>query len=259
LKTALEQSGYSTEDFRLRKYRAIFTYDIDFPYRHRPIQLFGHWFRTKNDPYMQALRMIHAFQTKWQHPYYLFVLLGKYPDSYYEGLAKQGGVTLGLHPSYRTLKHYSRLQREKTQLEKKLGQQVSSSRQHFLRMRTPYTFQDLQKAGIREDFTLAFAKTPGFRSGTAVPYLFYNLKKNELTTVRIRPTIMMESTFVYHLQLSAEEALEKIKELIDACKQSGGDYVSLWHNSNLAGSSEKNPWIDVYLQSSEYAISKENS
>jgi hypothetical protein len=258
LKEALTQKGYSQDEFPLRKYRPVFTYDIDFPF-HRSLKIFGFFWKKKNDKYAQALRMIHAYQTRWQHPYYLFILLGRYPDSYYKNLAKQGGVTLGLHPSYKTLKKFKRLKREKAKLEKKLGQQVTVTRQHYLRMQTPDTFQDLQQAGFREDFTLAFAKAPGFRSGTAVPYLFYDLQKDELSRLNIRPLVMMESTFVYHLKYTPNQALEKIKHLIDACKQSGGDYVSLWHNSNIAGEPEKNPWIDVYIQSSEYAVSKENS
>jgi hypothetical protein len=122
-------------------------------------------------------------------------------------------------------------------------------------MQTPDTFQNLLLAGIREDFSLAFAHAPGFRSGTAIPYFFYNLRKEEATSLLIRPTVMMDTTLIHHLKLSPEAALQKIKSLIDACKQSGGDYLSLWHNSNLAYTPKENPWINVYLQSSEYAIS----
>jgi len=74
----------------------------------------------------------------------------------------------------------------------------------------------------------------------------------------LHPTVMMDSTLIFHLKLSPESALEKIKSLIDACKESGGDYLSLWHNSNIAGLPEKNPWIGVFIESHNYAISMEN-
>jgi hypothetical protein len=147
---------------------------------------------------------------------------------------------------------------EKKTLEKILQHPIVFSRQHFLRMLTPYTFQALLQAGICEDFTLGFAKAPGFRSGTAVPHFFYDLQKEETTDLLLHPTVMMDSTLIFHLKLSPEAALEKIKSLVDACKQSGGDYLSLWHNSNLSGSPEKNPWIRVFIESQNYAISMEN-
>jgi hypothetical protein len=69
---------------------------------------------------------------------------------------------------------------------------------------------------------------------------------------------MMDATLISHLKLSPDCARQKIKGLIDACKQSGGDYLSLWHNSNLAGTSERNLWIEVFRQSLEYAVSQED-
>jgi hypothetical protein len=167
-------------------------------------------------------------------------------------------VQIGLHPSYDTLRNLAALLSEKTQLEHILGQEVPVSRQHFLRMQTPETFQELHLAGFREDFTLAFAHAPGFRSGTAIPYYFYDLQKEETTSLLIRPTVMMDSTLIFQMKLSPEAALQKIKSLIDACRQSGGDYLSLWHNSNLASTPEENPWINVFIDSFQYAISMEN-
>jgi len=294
LKARLEKSGYSTADFRLRQYRAVGTYDIDHPFLYRykgliknkigllrdcfkrdfksvkeRISVFFHW---SEDPYMQAIRFIENIETQARRSYYLFVLLGKRgkygrrmvysPKEFYRYLKGLNSVFIGLHPSYVTYKSYKThkiLKTEKESLEKLLQQPIAFSRQHFLRMLTPDTFQTLLQAGIREDFTLAFAKAPGFRSGTAIPHFFYDLQKEETTSLLLHPTVMMDSTLIFHSELSPEAALEKIKSLVDACKQSGGDYLSLWHNSNLAGSSEKNPWIRVFIESHRYAISMENN
>jgi hypothetical protein len=212
--------------------------------------------------------MIHSLQSAQDRPYYLFVLLGARgkwgrttfysPKAYYRYLKTLTIAKIGLHPSYKTLNAFKILQTEKTELEKITGSQPVVSRQHFLRMQVPETFQDLHQAGFREDFTLAFAHAPGFRSGTAVPHYFYDLSKNEPTSLLLRPTILMDSTLIFHWKLAPEAALKKIKSLIDACWQSGGDYLSLWHNSNLAGTPEENPWINVFIESCCYAISREN-
>jgi len=299
LKETLEKSGYSTAEFRLRKYRSVSTYDIDHPFLYRYKGFIKNTGRLlhdclnqnfksvkkrlsvllhrSEDPYMQAIRFIQSTEVRAKRTYYIFVLLGKKWDDYYRYLRGLSSVFIGVHPSCGTVskaRHpapsagpshkISRGLRvkpamtEKETLEKILQQPIVFSRQHFLRMQTPDTFQSLLQAGIREDFTLAFAKAPGFRSGTAIPHFFYDLQKEEITPLLLRPTIMMDSTLIFHLKLSPETAWKKIKSLIDACKQSGGDYLSLWHNSNLAGSPEKNPWIQVFIESHRYAISMEN-
>ncbi|MDR2804478.1 MAG: hypothetical protein LBB85_02385 [Dysgonamonadaceae bacterium] len=292
LKAALENAGFSTAGFRLRNYRAVSTYDIDYPFLYRykgfikniggglrdllkknfkavNIRLSA-LFRRSEDPYMEALRLIHTTEMQANRSYYLFVLLGKKgkygrstlysPQAYYRYLRRLSGVCIGLHPSYQTqpAQSYPTLMTEKRELENILQQSVVRSRQHFLQMQVPGTFQRLLQAGICEDFTLAFAKMPGFRSGTAVPHRFYDLQKDEVTDLCLHPTVMMDSTLIFHLKLTPEAALEKIQALIDACKQSGGDYLSLWHNSNLAGSPDENPWIRVFIESHRYAISAEN-
>jgi hypothetical protein len=285
LKATLEKAGCPIDEFRLRKYRAVDTYDIDHPFLYRYkgfIKNGGGLLRDglrKNfgavqerlsvllhrseDPYMQALQWIQETQMQARQPYYLFVLMGKRgkygrstvysPKVYYRYLRELDNVSIGLHPSYRRARAsqplVATLVAEKQALEKILQRPVTLSRWHFLQIQTPDTFQALQQAGICEDFTLAFAKAPGFRSGTAVPHYFYDLQREEQTHLLLHPTVMMDSTLIFHLKLSPEAALEKIKALIDACKQSGGDYLSLWHNSNLAGRPEENPWIRVYLES----------
>jgi hypothetical protein len=291
LKDALEKTGLPASEFPLRSYRAIDTYDVDHPflYRYKGFaknagrllksllkknftavrKRLSVLLRREEDPYMKALRFIHATETQAGRSYHLFVLLGrrgKYgrsilypPKVYYRYLQDLTNVIIGLHPSYRKYKvrsshpSYTTLINEKQTLEKIIHQPVVCSRQHFLQMQTPFTFRSLIRVGIREDFTLAFAKAPGFRSGTAVPHHFYDLLREEKTELLLHPTVMMDSTLIVHLRLSPEDALKKIKSLIDACRQSGGDYLSLWHNSNLAGSPDENPWIRVFVESHHYA------
>jgi hypothetical protein len=288
LKAAWEADGLSTEELRLRQYQPVATYDVDFPYLYRCKGLFKNtagllrdlWRgRTQavkdrlsvtllrsEDPYFQALRLIHTAQVQAGAPYYLFVLLGKrgkygrstlYPTpGYYRYLRSLDHVTLGLHPSYQlppaSAAAHRRLFREKQQLEQLLQRPITATRRHFLQMQTPDTFRAMQAAGVCDDFTLAFAHAPGFRSGTAVPHPFYDLTRDETTSLLLHPTVMMDSSLIFHLKLTPEAALKKIYSLIDACRQSGGDYISLWHNSNLAGGPESNPWVRVFLDSLRY-------
>jgi len=290
LKEELEKR-YPDTKFKKRKFRFISTFDIDYPY----LYLKKGWIRSiggmmrdllnlrfdaialriavhlrmKHDPYREALRWIDQVHKEAGKPYYLFVLMndkGKYGRKtsypladYYAYLKSLDSVTIGLHPSYDTYRNFDQLIKEKEALEKVMGKEkVLTSRQHFLRMFVPDTFRQLEAAGLREDFTTSFAKASGFRSGTAVPYYFYDVEKDTISEIMLHPTIMMETCLITHWDLSPEEALEKIKRLVDACKQSGGDFVSLWHNSNLAGNRNNNSWINVFIESFHYAISLEN-
>ncbi|MDR3338678.1 MAG: polysaccharide deacetylase family protein [Candidatus Symbiothrix sp.] len=267
--------------FQTRKYKFVSTFDIDHPYLYLKKGLiktaggsirdvlrfnfkniflrFSVHLRLHPDPYMASIRWIAEVHKNAGVAYHLFVLVGGrgkygrttvYPTkSYYKYLKNLEGVAIGLHPSYFTYLNLRLLIREKKRLEAVLGRSVTTSRQHYLRMRSPETFQELAIAGFADDYTLAFAHAAGFRSGTAIPYYFYDIEKEETSHLLLHPTVMMDSTLISHLRLSPEEALHKIKQLTDECKKSGGDYVSLWHNSNISGDRLENPWIDVFTES----------
>jgi hypothetical protein len=290
LKSELEARGHDTSSFQLRKYRVISTFDIDHPYLylnkglirniggavrdllrgkithilHRALVLL----HLRPDPFFQAIRWIDAIHKHYHRFYYLFVLVaGKtpydrkviYPQRrFYKYIRQLQSIAIGLHPSYLTLRNLNLLMEEKSKIEHILRGKVTLNRQHFLRMQIPETFQELNLAGFQEDFTLAFAHAPGFRSGTAIPHFFYDVEQEMETELLLHPTIVMDSTFIFHRHTSPEDALQKMKDLIDACKKSGGDYVSIWHNSNLAGTEKENPWRNVFIHSFEYALSLEN-
>jgi hypothetical protein len=281
-----------TFEYKPQEYSFWCTYDIDHPYLYLKKGLiktlggtlkdvlkldfkniasrFAVCLRLKADPYMKVIRWIEKIHAEAYLSYILFVLLGEkgkygrstvYPTrAYYKYLreVRSDLTIIGLHSSYKTYLNLPLLLEEKEQLEKILGDEVLSSRQHFLRMHSPNTFQELNLAGFSEDYTLAFAHAPGFRSGTAIPHFFYDIEKERRSWLWVHSTVMMDATLITHLGLSPDEALRKMKQLADECKKSGGEYISLWHNSNLAGNKKNNPWINVFLESFQYANSLRN-
>ena len=290
LKEELEKR-YPDIQFKKREFRFISTFDVDHPYLYLKkglirsiggiirdllnrkfeniVTRFKVFFRLKPDPYMEAIRWVDRIHKESGKSYYLFALMndrGKYGrktffplTAYYRFLKNSDSAIVGLHPSYETCRNLKLVIKEKKRLEKVLEKPgISTSRQHFLRMLIPETFRQLEESGFREDFTTAFAHAPGFRSGTAVPYYFYDVEKDTTGELLLHPTVVMDACLITHLGLCPEAALDKIKRLIDECKQSGGDFVSLWHNSNLMGNSNNNPWINVFIEMFHYAISVEN-
>lgn len=282
---------YPGTPFHPRKFRFISTFDIDLPYQYRKrgflknlggaikdlIHLrFGKvservsvLLGLKEDPYMEALLRIEALHKEAGKECFLFILLGekgKYGittvrplTEYYHYLRELTSVSIGSHPSYPSYENPQLRISEKEELEKILGRPVTRIRHHFLRMRHPDTFRQLEQAGFREDYTLAFARIPGFRASTAVPHYFYDLETDRISSLLIRPTIVMDTSLIVHMGLSPGEAGNRIRHLIDECKKTGGDYLCLWHNSTLAGNRRNNQWIKVFDDSFRYACSLEKN
>ncbi|MDD4107580.1 MAG: polysaccharide deacetylase family protein [Prolixibacteraceae bacterium] len=154
-------------------------------------------------------------------------------------IAKKYGA--GIHFSFYSGIHKgeNRLLTECKRLEKITGRPVVKSRQHFLLLNFPSTFQKLINAGIKEDYTMGFASGTGFRAGICAPYYFYDLGRELVTGLKIIPFQVMDTTLQVYMGLSAEEAEREIKLLMEEVKKVGGMFVSLWHNESLC---EQGPW-----------------
>ncbi|MFK8058335.1 MAG: polysaccharide deacetylase family protein [Saprospiraceae bacterium] len=153
---------------------------------------------------------------------------------------------LGVHPSYRASIDEQMLQTEKRSLEDLLGEPVHRSRQHFLRVSWPETFQSLVRSGITEDFTLAWADWLGFRMGTARSCFWYDLTTDKQTNLRLYPPSMMEVTGRYYLGLSPKQFLQKAGELNKEAKRSNSGLRVLWHNSSLSDVGRWGSWRGIY-------------
>jgi len=154
--------------------------------------------------------------------------------------------SVGLHPSVRSTIDQRLIDREKQLLEEILNRPVNLSRQHFLKLRLPQTYQQLVKRDFRGDFSMGYAAAPGFRSGTATPHFFYDLDHESPIKLKIYPTVVMDVSMNVYLNLTTEQATEKIRLLINECRAVGGCFVSLWHNSSFSEPDGWGGWKSVY-------------
>ena len=132
---------------------------------------------------------------------------------------------IGIHPSYYSSDKISLIEKEKKRLEEILQLKITKSRQHFLRFRLPDTFRALMNAGITDDYSLGWHDEAGFRASIAVPYPFFDLTKNEETTLLLHPLAFMDSVF------SKEQRAVILNELREEIKETGGVLILLTHNS----------------------------
>ncbi len=153
---------------------------------------------------------------------------------------------VGLHPSYHSADQKNLLQEEKTKLEKLLQQQVSVSRQHFLRFRLPQTYQVLAEAGFTADYSMGYSNICGFRASTCKPFYFYNPENDTSSELLVYSPVVMDTALRNGMKLTAEQASILTEQLMNEVQKAGGLFISIWHNSNLGREEGWEPWRKVF-------------
>lgn len=212
------------------------------------------WLGKEKDPY-DTYDYIHEISTKVNR-IICFALLGDWSkfdknihwkNDNYQSLLRSlntlGGM--GIHPSYDSYLNTGKIEEEISRLEKIVGHEVVKSRQHFLRLNFPKTYECLVECGIQRDFTMGYSDEVGFRAGTSFPYKFYNLRTDKITNLLIFPFVYMDSALKDQLKLSAEESKNLINKLADEVKDVGGIFMCVWHNSSINNLGEWEGWKDV--------------
>lgn len=251
---------------KLPFFQCIPTYDIDlaWAYLHRPwwrvfgsslgncfrgewnylkqrLQVFN---KKENDPY-DVYSYLQEFHEKLNLKPIFFFLLADYHthdknisfqnpalQSLIQKLHKQ--YQIGIHPSYQSNKKSENLPLEIKRLAHITRAKVTHSRQHFLKLHLPQTYQKLIKLGIKHDYSMGYADQIGFRAGISRPYLWYDLSEEKATTLIIHPFCAMDVTLQQYLQLTPDAAIEKLNSMIENLANTGGVFSTLWHNSSFS-------------------------
>jgi hypothetical protein len=216
---------------------------------------------TANDPYDNFDFLLNAFRD--MDPVF-FILAGD-PGPYDRNLSTKNKAfanllqelasqaEIGIHPSYGAGIDLSRIMKEKSRLGTAAGKEITKSRQHFIRISMPETYEALIKAGIKDDYSMGYASTIGFRAGIASSYNFYNLSKEEENNLRIHPFAFMDTTLSDYMGLSPEEYLKAIIPIIEEVKEVNGSLIGIWHNYALADDQEKHLAFNTILKSAKGA------
>lgn len=281
--------GFHAETSSFRFYP---TYDIDeaFAYRHKTwwrnagaavknlLQLRPGSFREriavrqgrKNDPYdaYSWMDQLHAgFSFRSVYFFLLAEKTGRYDKNIspfhpamQELISRHAAqYDLGIHPSWQSGDDPSLLQKEIKQLEKSSGKKISRSRQHYIRFTTPQTFRELIRAGIDEDFSMGYGSINGFRASVSSPYYWYDLEKEEKTSLLLHPFCYMEANSFFEQKYSPQEALEEMRHYYRVIKEVNGQMITIWHNTFLGEVNLFKGWREVYQIFLEEVNSWQNS
>jgi hypothetical protein len=220
-----------------------------------------------NDPYDTYAYMDEQHQNHKAEALYFFLVsdFGEYDrnlpisSTAYSKLitnrSKKYGV--GLHPGVGSHRRFDVIISEKSRIEKLIGRPCVHSRQHYLILKFRTTYRLLRAAGIRHDFTMGFHDQPGFRAGTARPFLWFDLKKDETSNLMVHPFMIMDTTLKKYMNLPPQEAIARTAEMIEQVKKVGGEFICIWHNETLCNDGEWSGWREVWEKTLQLASEKE--
>lgn len=195
---------------------------------------------SNQDPYDIFEKIISWHAGKKLYPIFFFLLAGKthkYDTNNPVRSKKMMDIMsristhfeTGIHPSYGA-EEQNLIRAEREFLETNSGHAVTKSRQHYLRFRLPDTFRMLLDAGIEDEYSMGYGNINGFRASFTNPFYWFDLGKNEKTSLRVHPMSFMDSTAVFHEKLSDDEMLEEMIGLFDKVKKVNGTFITVMHN-----------------------------
>lgn len=213
----------------------------------------------RQDPFDAYEWMDELHQQKNLAPLYFFLVAEqrsrfdknidlKNPD--FQNLVKSIAATykVGIHPSWASGDHSQLIKKEKAWLERTAEQSIKSSRQHYIRFTLPTTYRQLLNAEILDDYSMGYGSINGFRASVATSFLWYDLKNDVKSPLRVHPFCFMDANAHYEEKKTPTEAFKEILQYHDTLKTIGGTMIMIWHNSFLGIDPEFEGWRETYEQ-----------
>lgn len=147
-------------------------------------------------------------------------------------IIEEKGHKIGIHAGWNTFLNPKRLNAEKRRLEVLCSQKITEGRQHYLRFKTPETWQHWQESGLKKDSSTAFSDRIGFRAGVCYSYPVFDVVQRKELTIKESPLIIMDTALKSEFK-TKENMLFAVKQISKNIKRYSGELVLLWHNSNL--------------------------
>lgn len=278
------QAVYPDLPIKKRKFTFIPTYDVDAAWAYKSKGVYrtlGGFIKDLSSGDRERIRERHQvlrgkrkdpfdsfeFQFELQKEFKLkpiyFILCGEYDTNdknisirkaAFRSLIKTLGdhADVGIHPSFSSYLDIDKLRKEINSLSEVLHRPLTKSRQHFLRMNLPRSYQKLIELDISDDYTMGFASQAGFRAGIADSFRFYDLENDMVTNLRVHPFALMDGTMRDYLNLDLEASYALTTQLIDEVKAVGGTFIYLTHNETLGGEQRWEGWPEMYRRMLEY-------
>ena len=165
------------------------------------------------------------------------------------------GWEICLHPSWYSFDDMNELKRQKEALEKVLGHEIVSIRQHYLHYDIRITPQVHAEARFKYDSTLGFNDNVGFRFGACYPWYLYDLKAEKELSIMEIPLIVQDGAMLNPnkgTRLDENTAFKYVEQITEAIEKVGGVLTLLWHPNHIL----KEDWWRLYLRILDYLKAK---
>ncbi|HLA53421.1 MAG TPA: polysaccharide deacetylase family protein [Flavitalea sp.] len=286
-RTALE-AKFPGIAFRMEQFANLVTYDIDnaYAYLHKGLKrsVGGMVKALFKGQFSQALERWRVLTGKIKDPFdcyewldalhlycrlkpYYFFLVAKTPGRYDKNVSTASRhfrelveyycstYTVGIHPSWQSGDDTALLKEEKEWLEVVGDKEVTTSRQHYLRLSIPGTFRNLEEIGIQKEFSMGYGTINGFRASVSSPFRWYDLEKETSTSLTVYPFCFMDATSFYRNNNSPEQAYHELMRMYDIVKKVNGMMITIWHNDFLGTDKSKQGWremFELYMKETVY-------
>ena len=138
------------------------------------------------------------------------------------------------------------LRNEKMIIEKLSAKRVTKSRQHYIQLNFPTTYEAILQIGIAEDYSMGYSTISGFRASYTGAFSWFHLLNNEETALKIFPFCYMDATQIFHERNTPEAASSKMEYYYQQFKQYGGCFIPIFHNQFLSEQNNFAEWRRIY-------------
>lgn len=114
---------------------------------------------------------------------------------------------LGWHPSFQCSASKQAMEKELAKFQKSIPEKIKDVRFHYLRFTLPQSYRWLVDLGIENDYSMGYGPVNGFRASYSDSFLWFDLERNQVTSLRVHPFCFMDTASYFHLQATASDAL----------------------------------------------------
>ncbi|MEO6315767.1 MAG: hypothetical protein ABIU63_01880 [Chitinophagaceae bacterium] len=155
---------------------------------------------------------------------------------------------VGLHPSWQSSIAATNkvVLEEKEWLEVIVDRPLEHSRQHYIKFTLPQSFRRYIACGLLKDYSMGYGSINGFRASVASSFYWFDIEKNEATTLQLFPFCFMDANSFYEQKFTPQQAYEEMTHYYNTIKKLNGLFVIIWHNQFLGTDKTFAGWKETY-------------
>jgi hypothetical protein len=168
-----------------------------------------------------------------------FKMLIKYVSDY-----KRSGIIFSMN----ALEDFNILKKEKERMEEIINRNLQFAMNDMYMVLLPDNYRNLIELEVERDFTMGYAKTPGFRASTCTPFLFYDLDFEIKTPLQIQP-IALTSDSLRHLKpKDATNLYNRVHQNVEKVK---GTFSVIFTNKDFSNRDYNKLFKQLFTESME--------